>query len=78
MGCAYGATTVFLKKLMAEAGVEKDYIAMDTFSGFAPEQADFEIKSRRKRPGLKESSRSTSASGSRYRCAWRVPAMSAH
>lgn len=54
VGCAYGATTVFLKKLMAEEGVQKDYIAMDTFSGFVPEQADFEIKSRRKRPGLKK------------------------
>jgi SAM-dependent methyltransferase len=52
VGCAYGATTVFLKKLMAEEGIAKDYIALDTFSGFVPEQVAFEVSQRRKSPGI--------------------------
>lgn len=52
VGCAYGATTVFLKKLMAEDGFAKDYIALDTFSGFVPEQVAFEVKERRKSPAI--------------------------
>ena len=52
VGCAYGATTVFLKKLMAEEGFAKDYVAIDTFSGFVPEQVAFEVEKRQKPPGI--------------------------
>jgi SAM-dependent methyltransferase len=52
VGCAYGATTVFLRKLMEEEGIEKPYTAIDTFSGFVPEQVEFEIASRRKSPSI--------------------------
>jgi SAM-dependent methyltransferase len=52
VGCAYGATTVFLRKLMEEEGIAKPYIAIDTFSGFVPEQVAFEVASRAKPPGI--------------------------
>ena len=52
VGCAYGATTVFLKKLMAEEGIAKDYVALDTFSGFVPEQVAFEVEQRQKSPAI--------------------------
>ena len=52
VGCAYGATTVFLRRLMQEEGIEKPYIAIDTFSGFVPEQVEFEIASRNKSPNI--------------------------
>jgi hypothetical protein len=47
-GCAYGATTVFLNKFMLGEGMERDYYAIDTFSGFVDEHAEHEIKSRGK------------------------------
>ena len=52
VGCAYGATTVFLKKLMAEEGIAKDYTALDTFAGFVPDQVAFEIEKRQKRAAI--------------------------
>ena len=54
VGCAFGATTVFLKKLMAEEAIEKDYIALDTFSGFVPEHVAFEVTKRQKSPGISQ------------------------
>ena len=54
-GCAYGATTVFLNKFMKGEGIEKRYIAIDTFSGFPEEHADFEIEQRNKRKKIKYS-----------------------
>lgn len=53
VGCYFGATTVFLKKLMDEEGIAKDYVALDTFSGFVPNQVEFEVTARRKRPGIR-------------------------
>jgi SAM-dependent methyltransferase len=47
-GCAYGDTTIFLKKYMQEEGIDKQYIAIDTFSGFVEEHVDHEIKMRGK------------------------------
>jgi O-methyltransferase len=52
VGCAYGSTTVFLKKLMEEEGIKKDYVALDTFAGFVPEQVKFEVTNRQKRPTI--------------------------
>jgi hypothetical protein len=43
IGCARGATTVFLKKWMTCAGIAKRYVAIDTFAGFPKEQVDYEI-----------------------------------
>ena len=48
VGCAYGQTTVFLRKFMEESGITKDYYAIDTFSGFVPEHADYEVDRRNK------------------------------
>jgi hypothetical protein len=51
-GCAYGATTVFLNKYMDGEGIERDYYAVDTFSGFVGAHAEYEIKSRGKPANL--------------------------
>jgi SAM-dependent methyltransferase len=48
VGCAQGRTTAFLRKFMDESGIEKDYYALDTFSGFVPEHVDYEVDRRRK------------------------------
>jgi hypothetical protein len=41
-GCAYGATTVFLNKYMDEQNIDHPYYAIDTFSGFAEGDIDYE------------------------------------
>lgn len=48
VGCAYGASTVMLKKWMKCNGISKRYVAIDTFSGFPEEQAEHEIVNRNK------------------------------
>ncbi|MGH7794695.1 MAG: TylF/MycF/NovP-related O-methyltransferase [Candidatus Binatia bacterium] len=52
VGCAAGSTTVFLKKYMAAQNIDKDYYAIDTFSGFVSEDIDFEVANRGKRREL--------------------------
>jgi hypothetical protein len=47
-GCAYGYTTVFLRKYMKRAGIQREYLALDTFSGFLPEHVAFEVDTRYK------------------------------
>ena len=54
VGCAYGATTVFLRKLLAEEGIARDYVAVDTFSGFVPEHVSFEVNTRRKSAAIRD------------------------
>jgi O-methyltransferase len=54
VGCAYGATTVFLNKTMNGEGIERDYYAIDTFSGFADEHIEHEIKNRGKPASLRD------------------------
>jgi SAM-dependent methyltransferase len=54
-GCAFGATTVFLNKFMQNEGIEKDYISIDTFSGFVKDQYEFEINHRNKRKRIQYS-----------------------
>ncbi len=54
-GCAYGATTVFLNKFMKDESIDKQYFAIDTFSGFPEEHSNFEIKQRNKRKKIKNS-----------------------
>ncbi len=56
VGCAYGATTVFLNKFMNDnkdlAG--RNYYAIDTFRSFVAEHADYEIQNRGKPPSIKK------------------------
>ena len=47
-GCAWGYTTAFLRKWMDARGIKKDYLALDTFSGFIASDAEHEIKYRSK------------------------------
>jgi SAM-dependent methyltransferase len=47
-GCAYGATTVWLNKYMEEQGIDRDYYAIDTFSGFVEEHVNYERDARNK------------------------------
>jgi O-methyltransferase len=56
VGCAYGATTVFLNKYMNDNAqlVERNYYAIDTFRSFVAEQADYEIQNRGKSPSIKK------------------------
>lgn len=48
VGCAYGATTVFLKRFMDDECPDRKYYAIDTFSGFVSNQANYEIEFRNK------------------------------
>ena len=53
-GCAQGNTTAFLRKWMDVQGIKKDYIALDTFSGFVPSHAEYEIQVRGKPTELRD------------------------
>lgn len=48
IGCAEGRTTVFVKKYMEKANIKKEYICIDTFSGFTSEDINFESDKRNK------------------------------
>lgn len=52
IGCAAGNTTVFLNKFMNVQIIEKEYFALDTFSGFVQEDIDFEVTNRGKRKDI--------------------------
>lgn len=52
VGCSNGATTVFLNKYMDAQRILKDYYAIDTFSGFVPDDIEFEIANRSKTEDL--------------------------
>ena len=56
VGCAYGATTVFLNKFMNDNPelVKRTYYAIDTFQSFVAEHADYEIQTRGKPPSIKK------------------------
>jgi hypothetical protein len=49
LGCAYGATTVFLNKYLDAQGIEKPYVCIDTFSGFQVDDIEYEVAKRGKR-----------------------------
>src|SRR5215475_5626627 len=53
VGCAYGWTTVFLKKFMDENQIEKNYYAIDTFRGFLPEHSRYEVEQRNKESAIR-------------------------
>lgn len=46
IGCAVGATTVFLNKHMDMLGVDKPYICIDTFAGFSATDINYEVNVR--------------------------------
>lgn len=48
IGCSNGWTTVFLCKYMESRGIDKPYIAIDTFSGFVEE--DIAVEEKRGKP----------------------------
>ena len=52
VGCAYGATTLFLNRYLEAVGVDKDYVVIDTFSGFIQEDLDYEVTQRGKQRRL--------------------------
>jgi O-methyltransferase len=52
VGCHQGWTTCFLIEALAEQGVHRDYVCIDTFTGFTPEDAAVEYESRGKAVGL--------------------------
>ena len=54
VGCAYGATTVFLRKFLDHLDNGKTYYALDTFSGFKKEHANYETTVRKKDKTLVE------------------------
>jgi predicted O-methyltransferase YrrM len=49
VGVAAGFTTMFLKKYMDSAGIEKRYICIDTFAGFTKEDIAVEVSTRGKK-----------------------------
>ena len=54
IGCETGRTTIFLNKFMDENFISKDYIAMDTFSGFTTKDIDYEVNNRNKEKKIKK------------------------
>jgi SAM-dependent methyltransferase len=59
VGCAYGATTVFLNKFMKEKNIRRNYYAIDTFAGFAKDHVTYEMKQRKKSSIIEHHLRST-------------------
>jgi O-methyltransferase len=49
IGCNDGRTTTYLCMYLFDTGNEKRYVALDTFTGFAPEDVEFERRHRGKR-----------------------------
>lgn len=54
VGCAYGSTTILLKKYMDRLGIKRRCIALDTFEGFVKEHADYDINVLKKDASLKK------------------------
>lgn len=52
IGCASGATTVFLNKYLDAQRINKKYFAMDTFDGFVAEDIEYEVSKRGKKRDL--------------------------
>jgi O-methyltransferase len=52
VGCHQGWTTCFLNEALAEQGVHREYVCIDTFTGFTPEDVAVEYRSRGKAVGL--------------------------
>jgi SAM-dependent methyltransferase len=48
VGCAHGATTIFLYEYLRDSGVSKPYYCIDTFSGFTDSDIEYENRNRGK------------------------------
>lgn len=48
VGTAAGRTALFLNNYLTAAGIEKPYIAVDTFSGFVQRDIEYEVRTRGK------------------------------
>jgi O-methyltransferase len=48
VGCSEGSTTVFLNRHMDAIGLDKPYVALDTFQGFTRDDISFEVSTRGK------------------------------
>jgi len=48
VGVFQGHTTIFLNKYMDAEKIDKKYYAIDTFSGFVPEDIEYEVSKRQK------------------------------
>jgi hypothetical protein len=48
IGCAHGLTTTFLYEYMTDSKIAKEYICIDTFSGFTPDDISVERNQRGK------------------------------
>lgn len=48
VGCAQGSTTLFLNRHMDAVGIDKPYVAIDTFAGFVEEDVSYELTRRNK------------------------------
>lgn len=49
VGCSTGWTAAFLNDYLSFQGIEKPYYALDTFSGFVPEDVEIEVNQRGKK-----------------------------
>lgn len=58
IGCAYGATTVWMMKTFEALDIARKGFAYDTFGGFVPEHADHDITALGKAPRLRHAFRS--------------------
>jgi O-methyltransferase len=52
VGCNRGSTTIFLNRHLRDRGIQKEYYALDTFSGFTRRDIRHEVEARGKSPGL--------------------------
>lgn len=52
IGCAEGMTTVFLKKYMNFYDIHKEYVCIDTFSGFTKADINYEAQKLKKDPDV--------------------------
>ncbi|WP_157450302.1 class I SAM-dependent methyltransferase [Bradyrhizobium sp. ARR65] len=48
IGCAHGLTTTFLYEYLADSGIHKEYVCIDTFCGFTPQDIHVEKEQRGK------------------------------
>lgn len=52
IGVYEGRTTVFINKYMDTEKIDKKYYAIDTFSGFVPQDIEYEMSKRQKDPSM--------------------------
>jgi O-methyltransferase len=52
VGCNQGWTSMFLLEAMAERGFKRNYVCIDTFEGFTPDDVGFEYAERGKPHGM--------------------------